>query len=188
MCEPIRFAECGQKCNEPYMTSNTPSCLIPELTSCSSRSSRSSSSSGYNNQKKPRRSCYDNDSVTCFKAMLINLKNVTADGQTNNVITVDIRKKNGMMMLQWQPFTATTAVDQAGYFSLGQGIRNMPNYPITGQYLIKVGQTWSWSTIVVDPSSANQIRFYYSHGMNETVNINTVIEIPGGSVQWITDS
>ena len=37
MGDPIRFMECGgQKCNDPYITSNTPSCLRPDLTSCSS--------------------------------------------------------------------------------------------------------------------------------------------------------
>ena len=186
----MRFVDCGQKCNEPYITSNTPSCLIPELTSCSSNSQSSYSGrnygGGHGGHRGRKYNCYDNDGVICFKTMLLNLKDVTTNGQTDNVVTIDIRKKNNVVTLQWEPFTATTAVDKASYYAVAQGIRNMPNYPVTGPYLIKVGNSMSYSTVVIDPNGGNQIRFYYTADMNGTTNINTVIEVPGGTVNWIS--
>lgn len=187
MCEPIRFANCDNNCNDPFITSNTPS-LAPQLTDCSSSASSSYSRSCYRPSKGRKQSkCYTNDSVICFKAMMINLKDVTTNGQTNNTVKFDIRKKNGVVVIQWEPFTATTAINQAGYFSVGQGLTNMPEYQVNGDFLIKVGNDWRRATVAVDPNGGNQIRFYYTADMNGTVSVDTAIQVPGGTMQWITN-
>jgi hypothetical protein len=119
--------------------------------------------------------------------MLINLKDVTTNGETNNIVKFDLRKKNGVMVIQWEPFTATTAINQAGYFSIGQGLANMPEYPVTGSYLIKVGNEWRRASVLIDPNGGNQIKFYYTADMNGAVAVNTAIQVPGGNMQWITN-
>lgn len=194
MCDPIRFVECNQKCNDPYITSNTPSCLIPELTDCSTPVNHNRGTAraathrgGGGDYRRKKSQVYDNDSIISFKTMLLNLKNITTSGETNNVITIDIRKKNNMVLLQWEPFMATTAIEQASNFSIAQGLRDMPPHSVTQPFLIKVGSNWVWSTILIDPFGGTQIKFFYGANMTSVTNINTAIEVPGGNMQWISD-
>jgi len=181
---PLRFVECNDPCDKPYITSNTPCDLMPVLTDCST-SSRSSSSKCYSSRKACKREvCYDNTAVVCFKSMLLNLNNVTTDGQINNAVTFEIRKNNNVVTVQWPAFNAVTAVNGGSYFAVAQSIRNMPKYAIKQPYSIKIGSNTRWSNVVIDPSAGNQIKFYYTVD-SDAVNINTVIEVAGGCIHWI---
>jgi hypothetical protein len=127
--------------------------------------------------------------IDSFRALISPLINLRSQVTGQPYIEFYIKKKNGVVTLQWEPFEGSISQNGIGYLSLQQTIGQMPPYKMELPYILTYKSVRKSSFVVVDPSDSIQIKFYLDiSGNGSDVNTNDTVSVPGGEISWITNN
>lgn len=177
-----------KKCHETSGSSSS-SC-----NPCKKKKKKCSSSSSSSSCKQP---CYPDylpypypkssaDSIPIgFKAIITP---VTA--LTPSCVQFNMKRKNGVITLQWEQFSGVIAVNGASHVTINQSLCNLPPYRITKPYFLSLNGENRVSYIQVDPSSTgDQISFFFHiSGSGSGITTSDSFVIYGGVIDWIENS
>ena len=101
-------------------------------------------------------------------------------------IAFTMRRMNGMVCMQHEPFSATIAANGVSHLSVGQSIGCLPQHPVDQTYSFRLNGVGKTGFIRIDPldSSAN-IKFFLDQDERNVDNSKDSFEVSGGLVCWI---
>lgn len=102
-------------------------------------------------------------------------------------VTFLMKKKDGVVTLQWNQFAGTVGANGTAYLTVAQTICDLPSEAVTFPIIISYNSTSIVSKLIIDPSqSIDNIRFYLNiAGSGTGVTTNDTFIITGSSVRWI---
>jgi hypothetical protein len=120
--------------------------------------------------------------------MVTPLTNLTTAGGRTGFVRFLLRRKNKIVVLQWETFSGQIGAAGVAFLTVMQTVCNMPPYKINAPYRIIYAGTARMSFIEVDPAANENIKFYLD--ISGTANADTVkvgdqVEIMAGSITWI---
>jgi hypothetical protein len=115
----------------------------------------------------------------------VDLKTPFSPTQTGGV-SFTMRRRNGVMNLQWEPFSATIPVRGNSALNVRQSIGDLPPYPVHVPYQFRLNGIGKIGFVRIDPldSSAN-IKFVLSADDRDIAEMNSTFETSGGQISWI---
>lgn len=105
------------------------------------------------------------------------------------LIQVILRRKYGMVTLQWETFTGTIGANGRGYLTLNQDIANPPVFRFTTLIYVIYNNIGQLGLFEFNPFTSESLKIHFSIDMNfasNGVRIGDTVEIPGNAVTWIT--
>jgi hypothetical protein len=124
--------------------------------------------------------------TTFFTSMITPLSNLVSHTGSSGSVEFVMRRKNKTVTLQWEPFTATIAVNGIAYLTVAQSLSNMPPYPISNCIFIDYKGRGRMTRIEIDPDSRkDNIKFYLnSDSSSDGIIMGDSIKVHGSSVTW----
>jgi len=121
--------------------------------------------------------------------MIVPTSNVTLPySPDKNMPQFQLRRKNRVMTLQWEPFSCQIAATGVAYINANQCISGLPPYPIQKTLRIAYNGVSKVSFIEINPhTSTDSIRFYFDISAAALSAINDTFVVSGGTVEWITE-
>lgn len=164
-------------------TSSNTSCTLNN-TSCTSASFHCTSSPC----KKKCKNNYRNPDICTFRSIispLMELKPLCS--KHCGPIEFHMRRKNKVVTLQWEPFSAVITTSGISYLTVCQTIANTPSYPVSGVYNLEYNGVLRQAPVVIsnDCIKGNILLYLNSNGTSENVTANDSIVVKGGCVSWI---
>ncbi len=116
---------------------------------------------------------------------VVDLKTPNSPLNTGGV-SFTMRRRNGTVCLQYEPFAATIAANGVSHLDVGQSIGCLPPHAIHIPYSFRLNGVGKIGFIRIDPldSSAN-IKFSLDADDRNVANIGDTIEMSGSSFCWI---
>ncbi len=181
---------CGKNKCPPYVTSSLPSDAIPNDScdteeSCPPRRCR-------DRQEYPRRPCSrrsECDMDWSFLVMITPLTNVIPVYGTghNGLVKFTFRRKNKVVTLQWEPFTASVGANGAAAMIINQCVSGMPAYPLDLPVSMTYAGVAEMTVLTVDPFASQQLMIYFHLNKSGAgILIGDSISVPGACVSWIS--
>lgn len=161
------------------------SCTDSSTFECESFTSNSSKTC------EPVRKCkskFENPNYSCFRSIISPLMELkTACSKHCGPVAFEMRRKNKVVSLQWEPFSAVITTSGISYLTVCQTIANTPNYPVFGVYNLEYNGVLRQAPISIsgDCIKGNILMYLNSNGTSDNVVANDSIIVKGGCVTWI---
>lgn len=135
------------------------------------------------------RKCRYDPGATAFSSLIVPVTNLTSSSDNINSVEFRMRRKNKMVVLQWEPFSGIMAANGVTSLTVTQSVWNLPPYPITYPIYIRYKNTNKITHMKIDPNPNNgNIKFYLNEDRTgSNVNVGDEFEIYGGCINWIVD-
>jgi hypothetical protein len=122
-----------------------------------------------------------------FRAIVTPVTDLTTPRSPGNPgsVAFTTRKSNGIVTIQFEPFTATLAAP-VRFISVRQSIGDLPPHVIDVPYVLKLNNVGRVGFVRIDPldSSAN-LKFYLGPDDSVAGSAGDRFETNGGIIQWI---
>ena len=107
--------------------------------------------------------------------------------RTTGSVAFTMRKRNDVVSMQHEPFSATIAANGVNHIAVRQSIGDLPTHFVDSPFVYRLNGEGKTGIVRIDPldSSAN-IKFFLGQDDNTTVNRGDTVEIPGMTTSWIT--
>ena len=107
--------------------------------------------------------------------------------RTTGSVAFTMRKRNDVVSMQHEPFSATIAANGVNHIAVRQSIGDLPTHFVDAPFVYRLNGEGRTGIVRIDPldSSAN-IKFFLGQDDNTTVNRGDTVEIPGTTTSWIT--
>jgi hypothetical protein len=98
-----------------------------------------------------------------------------------------MRRKNKVVSLQWEPFTAVITTSGIAYLSLAQTLCNLPQYPVSSSYTLSVNGVFRQAQVQVNTChSTSSVWFYLNADSTATgITANDSIVVNAACINWI---
>lgn len=162
-------------------------CISDSCTDSSTFECDSSASRPCDNRKKCK-SRYDNPNVCSFRSIISPLMELkTACSKHCGPVEFHMRRKNKVVSLQWEPFSAVITTTGISYLTVCQTIANTPNYPVFGVYNLEYNGVLRQAPISIsgDCIKGNILMYLNANGTSDNVVANDSIIVKGGCISWI---
>jgi len=105
----------------------------------------------------------------------------------DGTVAFTMRRRNDVVTLQHEPFSATIAQNGANHIAVRQSIGDLPAHPVNFPFNYRLRGQGKIGFIRIDPLDASaNIKFYFDTDDRQTVNAGDNFEVDGTSVSWIT--
>lgn len=131
---------------------------------------------------------YAHPDICSFKSIITPLMELkTACSKHCGPIEFQMRRKNKVVTLQWEPFSAVISTSGISYLTVCQTIANTPHYPVYGVYNLEYNGVLRQAPVVIsaDCVKGNILLYLNSNGTSEGVTANDSIIVKGSCVSWI---
>lgn len=89
--------------------------------------------------------------------------------------------------MTWEPFNGAIGQNGVDVLIFNQSLGSLPPYPMEFPFSIKYKETWSLSTVRLNPGAKAPLGFYLNAARSGTdVKMGDAVDIPGGSITWWT--
>ena len=102
-------------------------------------------------------------------------------------VAFTMRKTNGVVSLQHEPFEGYIANKGANHLAVTQSLGDLPPHPVHTPYIYELNGLGRVGFIRVDPLDASSnLKFFFDADPSFTTDIGDTVKIPGNSISWIT--
>lgn len=123
-----------------------------------------------------------------FRSVITPIVDLSTPFSVNDgTVAFTMRRRNDVVTLQHEPFSATIARNGANHLAVRQSIGDLPSHPVHFPFVYKLRGEGRVGFIRIDPldGSAN-IKFFLDMDDRVTANMGDSFEVEGGSVSWVT--
>lgn len=119
-----------------------------------------------------------------FISTITNVSSVTATTNPGFVYFF-MRETGGVITLDWEPFTATLNANGISSLVANGAITSLPPFPKQVTLRLQLRGINRLGYVEVNPNTSAQIIFYLDFSGSAVGNINDIVNIPSGTIQWV---
>jgi hypothetical protein len=147
---------------------------------------------GYMNYNMPTQTSWGCGNQPCAAASRrilsssITPLNITSSYDNSQLISLIMSNNDGLITLQWSPFSGFITTNDTFELIIGQGIPWGPSYPIEKSVVMVIKGVKMIGSMIIGPNvtSMTSTSFRIIFPQNQVANMNDTFSMNGGTIEW----